>query len=572
MNKDFLLEQIKKKETYEKAYVYAISYRINQDSYCNFIEIEYYRQNKERLFEEVKLIFENPESYELETAFSFYLPKSEMFFRRMIHTPFKDLVIKFIIVIILADLLDFTLVKNCFSYRLERNIEKAKKSKGSLYRHYYEGFKEFTDWQIQQVDHSFCLLKTDISSFYDSISHEYLVSAIARHLNVSKESQFMSIYSKTLKFKICYYSFLDGKLNETYNSQGIPIGNEAEGFIANLFLKEVDEALFNQKINFGRYVDDFRIFADTKNDAVKALIILQEFLLKIGVNLNASKTKIVEAQEGMKEFIKESQKGEVSALPFSEENPHDKYQEKFVDKSVLIKEISSNEIYHQNIDNGSYLEKKIFTVLEEIDDEKKAQSFGKFLNEIPLGKKLDVETFENHIEWLYQLSKKYTKHSKLYAWIFVRFVSLESNNEIQMISLKYLFKVLDDNDIHTYIKTRIMHNLIKPRKGALTYIERISTRAKLKERVILCIINLIRSSCIALQLNCIYAYYLILKDYHLLQDLISINLNRPIPEPIQNAVYQIGTLYYKGAPKLPSFEEILEESEVTIESEGFLFQ
>jgi hypothetical protein len=258
-----------------------------------------------------------------------------------LHTPFKDLVIKFIIVIILADLLDFTLVKNCFSYRLERNRDKNKKSKGGLYRYYYEGFQEFIDWQTEQVDHSFCLLKTDISSFYDSISHEYLVSAISKQLNIPKESQFMFIFAKTLKFKVCYYSFVDGKLNETYNSQGIPIGNEAEGFIANLFLKEVDEALFNQKINFGRYVDDFRIFARSKNDAIEGLIILQEFLLKIGVNLNASKTKIIEAQEKIIEFIKESKKGETSTIPFIEENYSDPHQEKIIDKSILIREINS---------------------------------------------------------------------------------------------------------------------------------------------------------------------------------------------------------------------------------------
>jgi hypothetical protein len=84
MNQHFLLEQIKKRETFDKAYVYAIYYRIKQDSYCNFIEIDYYRQDKEKLFEEIKSIFENPNVYEPETAFSFYLPKSEMFFRRMI--------------------------------------------------------------------------------------------------------------------------------------------------------------------------------------------------------------------------------------------------------------------------------------------------------------------------------------------------------------------------------------------------------------------------------------------------------------------------------------------------------
>jgi hypothetical protein len=54
MNKKFWLEQIKKREVFERAYVYAISYQIKDDSYCNFIEIAYYRQNKEKLFEEIE--------------------------------------------------------------------------------------------------------------------------------------------------------------------------------------------------------------------------------------------------------------------------------------------------------------------------------------------------------------------------------------------------------------------------------------------------------------------------------------------------------------------------------------
>ena len=109
-----------------------------------------------------------------------------------------------------------------------------------------------------------------------------------------------------------------------------------------------------------------------------------------------------------------------------------------------------------------------------------------------------------------------------------------------------------------------------PRKGALTYIERISTRTMLKERMIEHITKLMKISCIALQLNCIYAYYLLFKDHRQLQDFVSKSLKRPIPEPIQQAVYQIGALCYKGSPRLVSFEEILEENE--IEDEGFLFQ
>lgn len=144
-----------------------------------------------------------------------------------------------------------------------------------------------------------------------------------------------------------------------------------------------------------------------------------------------------------------------------------------------------------------------------------------------------------------------------------------------MISLKYLFAVFDDELVNTFIKTRIVHHLVKPRKGALTYIERISVREKLRKRIIEHITKLMRISCIALQLNCIYAYYLLFKDHQdhrHLQDFVSKNLKRPIPEPIQHAVYQIGTLYFKGSPRLISFEEILEESEIDNESESFIFQ
>jgi hypothetical protein len=571
MSKDFLIGQIKKREVFEKAYVYAISYRITHDSYCNFIEIDYYRQNKEKLFKEIELALENPNLYEAGTAFSFYLPKSDMFFRRMIYTPFKDLVIKFIFVSVLAELLDFTFFKNCFSYRLEKNIEKDKKSKGYLYKYYYDGFQEFITWQLAQVENSTCMLKTDISSFYDSISHEYLLSAISRQINIGRDTPFMILFGKTLKFKICYYSIVDGKLSETHNSQGIPIGNEAEGFIANIFLNEADEALFNLNINFGRYVDDFRIFANSKSEAVKASIVLQEFLLKIGVNLNASKTKVIEAQEEIIKFIVDSKKNEVYAMQFEEEKYDEGSQEIKLNKTDLIKEIDSQKATGQDEIFNSSEHETVFLKIEDIDDENKAKQFCKFLNGIQLGTNLEPQLFNKQIEWLHQLSKSYPKNWKLYSWLFVKFVALDYSNDIQMISLKYLFRVFDDELVNTFIKTRIVHHLVKPRKGALTYIERISTREKLKERIIKHITKLMEISCIALQLNSIYAYYLLFKDHRDLEDFVSKNLKRPIPEPIRDAVYQVGTLCFKGSPRLVSFEEILEESEIEYEFESSIF-
>ncbi|MEG4028974.1 MULTISPECIES: RNA-directed DNA polymerase [unclassified Microcoleus] len=568
MNKNFWLEQIKKREVFEKAYVYAIYYQIKEDAYCNFIEIAYYRQNKEKLFKEIESSLENPSLYEPETAFSFYLPKSDMFFRRMIYTPFKDLVIKFIFVSVLAELLDFTFVHNCFSHRLDRNI-KNKISKRYLYRPHYAGFQEFINWQLAQVENSTCLLKTDISSFYDSISHEYLLSAISQKLNITNESHFMILFSRTLKFKTCYYSMVDGKLCETYNSQGIPIGNSAEGFIANIFLNEVDEALFNLGINFGRYVDDFRVFTNNKSDSLKVLIILQEFLLKIGLNLNTSKTKIIEAQEQIIKFIKHSNKSGIYGMPCQEESYNESKQEKKLDKTQIIKEIDSKQASEQyeKLYFSKYPKKVI--KINDIDDEDKAKNFCVFLNGIKLGAKLENQAFSQQMESLYILSKKYPKHWSYYSWLLVKFISQNYSNDIQNISLKYLFKVFDDELVNVFIKTRIIHHLVNSRKGGLPYIERIGMNQKLRNRIIEHITKLMKINCIALQLNCIYAYYLMFRDrdHRHLQDFVSHNLKRPIPKPIQQAVYQIGTLYENHSPGLASFEEILEESEIEYESE-----
>jgi hypothetical protein len=363
---------------------------------------------------------------------------------------------------------------------------------------------------------------------------------------------------------------VDGKLCETYNSQGIPIGNSAEGFIANIFLNEVDEALFNLGINFGRYVDDFRVFTNNKSDSLKALIILQEFLLKRGLNLNTSKTKIIEAQENIIKFIKDSNKSGVYGMPPEEEAYHENKQEKKLDKTHIIKEIDPKKASEQyNKLYFSKYPKKVITI-HNIDDEDKAQQFCSFLHNIKLDAKLEIQTFSKHMEWLYILSKKYPKHCKSYSWLFVKFMLHDYSDDIKIISIQYLFKVFDDELVNVFIKTRIIHNLVKPRKGAVTYIERIGINTKLRNRIIEHITKLMKINCIALQLNCIYAYYLMFRDrdHRYLQDFVSHNLKRPIPKPIQQAVYQIGTLYDNHSPRLASFEEILEESEIEYESEG----
>jgi hypothetical protein len=258
-------------------------------------------------------------------------------------------------------------------------------------------------------------------------------------------------------------------------------------------------------------------------------------------------------------------------MPCEEEDDSENKPEKKLDKTPIFKEIDSQKASDQY--EKLYFSKypKKFLKIDEIDEDE-AEKLCIFMNKIKLNAKLENQTFTKQMECLYILSKKYPKYCKDYSWLFVKFIALDYSNDIQKISFQYLFKVFDDKDVNIFIKTRIIHHLVKPRKGALTYIERIGlhTNTKLRNRIIEHITKLMKISCIALQLNCLYAYYLIFRDcdHGHLQDFVSHNLKRPIPKPIQQAVYQIGTLRENDAPGLVSFEEILEESEIEDESEG----
>jgi len=76
-----------------------------------------------------------------------------------------------------------------------------------------------------------------------------------------------------------------------------------EGFLANIYLKDVDDAMAGVSACYGRYVDDIRLFGPSRPDVLKHLEILQERLLRLGLNLNASKTTIAENEAALSELV-----------------------------------------------------------------------------------------------------------------------------------------------------------------------------------------------------------------------------------------------------------------------------
>lgn len=123
---------------------------------------------------------------------------------------------------------------------------------------------------------------TDISEFYDRINLHRV------------ESQLLSIgCDPTVVAKI-------NELLMTWSgrdSYGLPVGGNASRILAEAALIDIDRYLVSQNIPYIRFVDDFRIFAKSNDQAAYFLQIIQARLAEDGLTLNSEKTSVVSAHE-----------------------------------------------------------------------------------------------------------------------------------------------------------------------------------------------------------------------------------------------------------------------------------
>lgn len=146
----------------------------------------------------------------------------------------------------------------------------------------WRAFKEETARQASTVPDDAVIVQTDISSFYEHVSHHYIENLINRlggdAAAVSK--QVNSLLSKLFAGR----------------SFGLPVGGQGARILAELFLNEVDIALGAKGILGSRYVDDYVLVAANTAEAYRALGVLAQCLMDYGLSLNKSKTVFLSAK------------------------------------------------------------------------------------------------------------------------------------------------------------------------------------------------------------------------------------------------------------------------------------
>lgn len=258
---------------------------VSKEMFCNPIQIEHCRANQVKYIKMVRRRLLDYQNFETKVAVRALKRKNAFALRNFVTPDIEDNIARMAVVLPIANELEARLIDNCFSNRRGEQV----KLNNSLTEDYANhGWPKFCEWQASAVKNYNLLLKTDLSSFFDSVCHEHLINAIRKEFGIPSTDPLVFLLKQLLKVKHVYSGLSDPK--EVIH--GITIGPLGNHVFANLLLNEIDHIMLSiAGIEYGRYVDDIRIFASSKQKIKTALNTLQMKLYEIGLNLNGAKTQ-----------------------------------------------------------------------------------------------------------------------------------------------------------------------------------------------------------------------------------------------------------------------------------------
>lgn len=127
------------------------------------------------------------------------------------------------------------------------------------------------------------MVECDLANFYDRLNIHRVESILLSSDSIDKD--IVRLINEVLLFWA------------NRDSYGLPVGSNASRILAEASLIEIDNYLISKKIDFCRFVDDYRIFAKDAYTAHSHLAILVHCLSREGICLNVQKTKIKDISE-----------------------------------------------------------------------------------------------------------------------------------------------------------------------------------------------------------------------------------------------------------------------------------
>lgn len=179
--------------------------------------------------------------------------------------------------------------------------------KGKLFdgKFHYTAFKQKTLKKSQHTENK-VVVECDISNFYDRLNIHRIESILRSNSKI--DENIICLINELL----LYWANRD--------SYGLPVGSNASRILAEVALIEVDNYLISKGIDFCRFVDDYRIFAENSFEAHSNLALLILKLSKEGLFLNTQKTKVKDISSHNKQNLSSDVNNTQNGVTFDEVN------------------------------------------------------------------------------------------------------------------------------------------------------------------------------------------------------------------------------------------------------------
>lgn len=239
--------------------------------------IEFEKNLKEKLLQlRTELLFHSYQPCPLKT-FILRDPKT----RKISVSEFKDRVIHHAICNIIEPIFDKRFIYDSYANRKGKGVHAALKRFDNFKRKITQNGRKIKNAKNNNNVIGFAL-KADIKHYFETVDHKILVKILEKRITDKKA---LWLIKKVLN-----------NHNTKQTGKGMPLGNLASQFFANVYLNELDQFIKHKlKIKYYlRYVDDFIILHNSKEQLKKYKKEINEFLKnQLKLELHPQKSKII---------------------------------------------------------------------------------------------------------------------------------------------------------------------------------------------------------------------------------------------------------------------------------------
>lgn len=189
----------------------------------------------------------------------------------------RDRVVQTALLHVLEPIYDATFSDSSYGFRHGRGCHHALERVESLLQ---EGY-------VYVVD-------ADLKSYFDTIPHDRLLDRVREKVSDRRVLRLVQMFLEQ--------GVMEG-LSEWTPEAGTPQGAVISPLLANIYLNPLDHLVTEAGFALVRYADDFVIMCKTREDAVRALEQVRQWVVDNGLTLHPTKTHIVDARSEAFDFL-----------------------------------------------------------------------------------------------------------------------------------------------------------------------------------------------------------------------------------------------------------------------------